>query len=120
MLFYEAPHRLLDSLRDLAAAFGGERPAAAGRKLTKLYEEMVRGTLEELLTHFEQNQPRGEFTLVVAGAPDAAPVAPEDAELLAELQALIGVGQGRKEAAKVLAQKYGLPVRRVYGLGIPQ
>ena len=118
MLFYEAPHRLPATLRDMAAIFGAQRPAAAGRELTKLHEEMIRGNLGELSVHFEQTAPRGEFTLVVAGAPPPAPFVPAESELAAELAALISVGQGRKEAARTIAQKYGLPVKRVYELGL--
>jgi 16S rRNA (cytidine1402-2'-O)-methyltransferase len=118
MLFYEAPHRLAASLRDMIAAFGGQRRAAVGRELTKLHEEMIRGALSELLEHFTHSEPRGELTLVVAGAPSAAPQAPPPRELMAEMAALIKAGQGRKEAARVLAQKYGLPVKQLYGLGL--
>jgi len=118
MLFYEAPHRLLYTLRDMAALFGTERAAAAARELTKLHEEVIRGSLGELLTHFEQTAPRGEFTLVVAGAPPPLPQVPAESELTAELAALISAGQGRKEAARILAQKYDLPVKYVYGLGL--
>ena len=118
LIFYEAPHRLLATLRDMAAAFGEQRPAAAGRELTKLHEEMVRGSLGDLLAHFNETAPRGEFTLVVAGALPPVPKIPPEGELTAELAALITAGQGRKEAAKTLAQKYGLSVKQVYGLGL--
>jgi 16S rRNA (cytidine1402-2'-O)-methyltransferase len=65
LVAYESPHRLLDTLADLAELFG-ERPMAAACELTKLYEETTRGTPTSLLAHFEQNPPRGEFTLVIA------------------------------------------------------
>jgi len=64
---YESPHRLLDALADLDALFG-DRPIAAACELTKLYEETRRGTASELLAHFSKHKPRGEFTLVIAGA----------------------------------------------------
>jgi len=118
LIFYEAPHRLLATLRDMAAAFGEQRPAAAGRELTKLHEEMVRGSLGDLLAHFNETAPRGEFTLVVAGALPPVPKIPPEGELTAELAALITAGQGRKEAAKTLAQKYGLSVKQMYRLGL--
>jgi 16S rRNA (cytidine1402-2'-O)-methyltransferase len=71
LVAYESPHRLLDTLADLADLFGQRRMAAAC-ELTKLYEETRRGTPAELLAHFSTNEPRGEFTLVIAGtsAPD--------------------------------------------------
>ncbi len=64
---YESPHRLLDTLADLDALFG-DRPVAAACELTKLYEESRRGTAAALLVHFSEHRPRGEFTLVIAGA----------------------------------------------------
>lgn len=68
LVFLETPHRLLESLKDLQAALG-KRQVAVARELTKLFEEIYRGTLEQALEHFTQNPPRGEFTLVVAGCP---------------------------------------------------
>jgi 16S rRNA (cytidine1402-2'-O)-methyltransferase len=69
LIFYESPHRVLRTLQDLELTFGAERPAAVARELTKLHQEVQRGTLESLVHHF-QAQPniRGEFVLVVAGA----------------------------------------------------
>ncbi|HEY3117003.1 MAG TPA: 16S rRNA (cytidine(1402)-2'-O)-methyltransferase [Chloroflexota bacterium] len=69
LVCFEAPHRLLRTLHDLAATFGTERPMAVARELTKRYEEVVRGTVGEAIARFEAQRPRGEFTLVVAGAP---------------------------------------------------
>jgi 16S rRNA (cytidine1402-2'-O)-methyltransferase len=66
LVAYESPHRLLDTLVDLADLFG-ERPIAAACELTKLYEEVQRGTAAQLLAHFGEHRPRGEFTLVIAG-----------------------------------------------------
>ena len=72
LVFYEAPHRLLDSLTDIAATFG-KREAAVARELTKLHEECVRGTLTELIDHFSEHAPRGECVILVNGAePPAA------------------------------------------------
>jgi 16S rRNA (cytidine1402-2'-O)-methyltransferase len=68
LIAYEAPHRLLDTLADLDRLFG-ERPMVAACELTKLYEEVQRGTPGELLAHFGEERPRGEFTLVIAPAP---------------------------------------------------
>jgi 16S rRNA (cytidine1402-2'-O)-methyltransferase len=64
---FESPHRLLAALGDVVGAFGGERRMAAARELTKKFEEIVRGTCAEVLAHFEETAPRGEFTLVIAG-----------------------------------------------------
>lgn len=68
MIFYESPHRVLRTLTDLIAVFGAERPASASREISKLYEEHVRGTLVEVLAHFNGKEPKGEFVLCVGGA----------------------------------------------------
>ncbi|WP_435578566.1 16S rRNA (cytidine(1402)-2'-O)-methyltransferase [Gilvibacter sp.] len=68
MVFYESPHKLLKTLTQFEELFGGDRKAAAARELTKLHEEIVRGSLSEIKRHFETKAPKGEFVLVVAGA----------------------------------------------------
>lgn len=67
MIIYESPYRVAKTLRQLAEAFGLERRCAACREISKLHEECVRGTLEEVAAHFEANEPRGEFVLIVEG-----------------------------------------------------
>lgn len=67
MVLYESPHRVLKTLEQLASELGEDRPAAAARELSKLHEEVVRGSLSELISHFSTHSPRGEFVLVVAG-----------------------------------------------------
>lgn len=67
MVFYEAPHRLLKTMDELIGSFGPGRHASVSRELTKVYEETVRGTLEEIKTYFEQNALKGEFVICVAG-----------------------------------------------------
>lgn len=71
MIFYESPHRIVKALQQFAETFGAERRMSACREISKLYEESVRGTIAEVLTHFEANEPRGEFVLVVEGAETA-------------------------------------------------
>jgi len=68
IVFYEAPHRLIETLALMAEVFGGDRRVALCREMTKLNEEILRVTMSEALTHFEANPPRGEFVLVVEGA----------------------------------------------------
>lgn len=68
IIFYESPYRVVKTLTQLAEVFGNEREAAAVREISKIHEECVRGTLAELITHFTQNEPRGEFVLLVGGA----------------------------------------------------
>lgn len=71
MIFYESPYRVLKTLTQLAEVFGGERQAAAVREISKLHEECVRGSLQELVAHFTKNEPRGEFVLLVGGVEDS-------------------------------------------------
>ncbi len=68
MIFYESPYRVVKTLTQFVESFGAERRASACREISKLHEESVRGTLEELLAHFQENEPRGEFVIVVEGA----------------------------------------------------
>jgi 16S rRNA (cytidine1402-2'-O)-methyltransferase len=105
-VLYEAPHRLQQTLFDLSALTPG-RQAAAVRELTKKFEEVRRGTLEELHTYFDQNEPRGEFCLVLAGTePQRADAKPK--ELEAAARALIEAGKRPSEVAQELAGTYGL------------
>lgn len=116
-LLYEAPHRLKETLEDLQGALG-DRPMVAARELTKLHEEFVRGTPAELLRHFEAKAPRGEFVLVVQGAPeqpeviDPADLTPQ--ALAAAVAALEAEGVDRKAAMKEVGLRYGLSKRDVY------
>ncbi|MBD2103802.1 16S rRNA (cytidine(1402)-2'-O)-methyltransferase [Leptolyngbya sp. FACHB-261] len=117
LLLYEAPHRLRQTLADLAAILGQERSIALGRELTKLHEQIWRGTLAEALTYYQSREPQGEFTLVVAGAlPTQAK--PSDGELRRELQSLIGSGLSRSEASRQLAETTQLPRRHLYQLAL--
>lgn len=115
-ILYEAPHRLLETLEALREALG-ERPMAAARELTKLYEQVVRGTPTELLAHFEKQAPRGEFVLVVSGAPVEAVHPQQEAtpQVLADaVVAMEAEGVERKAAMKEVAQRFGLSRRDVY------
>lgn len=112
LVFFESPHRIADTLRDLALAFGEDRPAALCRELTKTYEEVRRGTLGALAADAESA--RGEITLVVAGAPPAAAGRPSDAALAAEVAELVAAGADRKQATQQVAQRHALPKRDVY------
>ena len=68
IIFYESPYRVLKTLTQLTELFGGDRQAAAVREISKIHEECVRGTLNDLVEHFTKNEPRGEFVLLVGGA----------------------------------------------------
>lgn len=70
MVFYESPYRVLKTLTQLAEVFGDDRQASVSREISKVHEETLRGTLAELITHFTETEPRGEFVIVVAGRQD--------------------------------------------------
>jgi 16S rRNA (cytidine1402-2'-O)-methyltransferase len=115
-ILYEAPHRLLETLEELHESLG-ERRLAAARELTKLYEEVLRGTPAELMAHFKQHQPRGEFVLVVEGAPARTEGPVEEAtpgSLASAVAALEAEGIDRKAAMKEVAVRFGLSKRDVY------
>ena len=112
MVFFESPHRLADALADAAAAFGTERAAVVCRELTKTYEEVRRGSLDELAAWAAEGV-KGEITLVVAGA-TAAPVQLDAAELAAAVAAEEAAGATRKDAIRAVVVRTGLPRRTVY------
>jgi 16S rRNA (cytidine1402-2'-O)-methyltransferase len=112
MVFFESPHRLVDSLQEAAAAFGDDRAAAVCRELTKTHEEIRRGPLASLVEWAAEGV-RGEITLVVAGAV-AAPVEMGSAELAAAVAAEEAAGATRKDAIRAVVARTGLPRRTVY------
>ncbi len=114
MIFYEAPHKLLNTLQSMAEVFGADRSISLCRELTKLHEEVVRTTLGDAIARYTDQPPKGEFVLVVAGCtPQEEPEAtPEDAA--ARVQALMVQGMRRKDAVKQVAEALGLPKNIVY------
>ena len=113
MIFYEAPHKLRATLDDLAAVFGPDRPMAVCRELTKLHEEVWRGTLGEALDRWSAQEPRGEFVLVAAGCPPQAEAGDEDAAL-ARAEELRRAGLPLKAAAAQAAEEFGVKKRTLY------
>ena len=117
LIFYEAPHRLRETLAALAAAFGAERQACAARELTKKFEELRRMTLGDLLAHYREHEPRGEFVLIVAGADESTASvadAAEEMSLTERYAAHIAKGLDKKEAMRRTAQELGISRRDVY------
>jgi len=110
MVFFETPHRIGESLAELATAFGADRPAAVARELTKLHEEVVRGPLAELAERFAEGA-RGEFCVVVGGAPEP-PVNGEAA--LDRVRSLVEEGWSLKDAAAAVALETGLSKNALY------
>ncbi|MBA2739418.1 MAG: 16S rRNA (cytidine(1402)-2'-O)-methyltransferase [Nocardioidaceae bacterium] len=111
LVFFEAPHRTAATLAALAEAFGADRPAAVCRELTKTHEEVRRGPLSEL-AQWAGAGVRGEVTLVVAGAPAAAP--PGEADLVSAVAALEASGRSRRDAITEVARRHGVRRRDVY------
>lgn len=115
LVFFEAPHRIADTLADLAAAFGPDRPAALARELTKTHEEVRRAPLGDLVASVGADPPRGEITLVVGGAVGVGAVVVEAAaDLAAAVAALEATGTTRKAAISAVAKAHGRPKREVY------
>lgn len=118
MIFYEAPHKLLTTLADMAEVFGGERPLSLCRELTKLHEEVVRTTLAEALERYTQTPPKGEFVLIVAGAKPEEKEIPSETDAAARLAELITQGLSRKDAVKQTAKELGLSKNAVYEIAL--
>lgn len=114
LVFFESPARLAASLTDLAEAFGGDRPAAVCRELTKLHEEVRRGPLAELV-EWAKGSVRGEIVVVVGGAPTRAVSV---TEALSDVQRLVGSGERLKDAARTVAGATGLSSRELYAAAL--
>ncbi len=123
LIVYEAPHRLLATLDDLLATLG-DRQAVVARELTKLHEQWLRGPLSQLRQQCADLGPRGEYTLVIAGAPDPAEArdatAASDREevALTQVRALLAAGMRTRDAAAQVAAATGLPRRDAYQLAL--
>ncbi len=113
LVFYEAPHRLIKTLSDMAEIFGEGRRVSVSREITKKFEEHIRGTLSEVLAHFAENPVKGEFVIVAEGGSQ------EECELnqlsLEEhLEHYMALGNTQKDSIKLVALDRGLPKREVY------
>ena len=114
MIFYEAPHKLLNTLQDMAAVFGEDRPISLCRELTKLHEEVVRTTLGGAIEKYTENAPKGEFVLVLAGAPEKEKEVATADDAAARVAQLVAEGMSRKDAIKQTAKELNLPKNVVY------
>ncbi len=110
IIFYEAPHRVRESLTDMFVAFGNRR-IAIGRELTKHYEEIFRGTFEDAINRFSDSQPKGEFVIIVEGNSFEEIV---EINISEELRKQIEKGLTKKEAVKAVATQYKLSKNEVY------
>lgn len=113
MIFFEAPHRITDSLKDVAAIFGLDRRAAICREMTKTYEETVRGSLDELIDWSQSKEILGEITVVVAGVPVGSAVK-SATEIVARVREFESAGMDRKDAIATVAKEFELPKKVVY------
>lgn len=125
LIFYEAPHRICQTLQDLIACFGSDRQVVLARELTKLHEAFWRGSLAAALEHLKTQPPRGEFTLLIEGYANSdkdlgKPLS--EAEIRQELAQLLARGLSRSTASRQLAQSLqGSPIwtrRRLYDLSL--
>jgi len=113
MVFFEAPHRITDSLRDAASILGTDRRAAVCREMTKTYEETVRGSLQELIDWSQSKEILGEITLVIAGVPVGAAIKSAE-EIVARVREFESAGMDRKDAIATVAKESELPKKVVY------
>ncbi|MFM7897513.1 MAG: 16S rRNA (cytidine(1402)-2'-O)-methyltransferase, partial [Actinomycetota bacterium] len=113
-VLYEAPHRLHKTLTDLETMCGANRRIAIAAELTKVHEDIWRGTLHDAVKRHADGEPRGEFVLVLAGATPIGP--PSDEELLNALRTEIAAGVSRKDAASRVSARFGVSKRHVYEL----
>ena len=113
MVFFEAPHRLVESLQDALAIFGSKRRGAICREMTKTYEETIRGSLAELLEWAQSKEVLGEITLVIAGAEIGTAEKSAD-QMVSRVRDFEAAGMDRKSAIATVADEFDLPKRIVY------
>lgn len=118
MIIYESPHRLADTLADLADAFGATRQATVAREVTKLHESFIRGTLAECAEHYKAEPPRGECVIIVEGGTGELPERPAEASVETLLIEAMQSGKSTKEAAREVANKTGLGRRELYAIAL--
>jgi 16S rRNA (cytidine1402-2'-O)-methyltransferase len=114
LVLFEAPHRLARTLADLADALDAARRVVLARELTKLHEEVWRGTLGEALRYVQEVEPRGEYVLVIEGAPPVD--GPTDREIADALERQVNAGRSTRDAVAEVARELGVSRRRVYDL----
>lgn len=115
-VLFEAPHRVRQTIADLAAVAGDLRRVAVVRELTKLHEEVWRGTLGGAVEHLATKEPRGEYVVVLDGAPPPAPATEADVE--AALRARLAAGEAKKAAIAEVAEALGVSKRAVYEIAL--
>ena len=119
LIFYEAPHHLRGTLEELLGAFGPDRPLSLCRELTKLHEEILRMDLTQAVAHYAENEPRGEYVLVLGGA-EARTEAVSPEQAAARARALIAGGLRTKDAVKQAAEETGVAKNTLYALVVAE
>ena len=119
IILYEAPHRIRKTLADLLGYCEPTRRLVIVRELTKIYEEALRGTLEELYDQIEKHEIKGELVLLLEGAKEALETVPDEEELLLQLEQLYQQGKSKKEAVDLIAKRYGIRRQELYLLKKP-
>ncbi len=119
LIFYESPHRLIDTLKDMQEVLR-DREMAVARELTKKYEEIARGNISDMISHFKAKSPRGEFVLIVEGGSEEDKDDEKFEELSIEEHILLYIDKGfsKKEAVKKVAKERNIPKREVYNHSI--
>lgn len=120
LVLYEAPHRLVALLEDVGGVLGEDRPIAVCRELTKLYEEIRRGTAAEVREYFAAGRVRGEITVVIGGAAESGPERWSEAAVRRAMEEQLAQGLRRKEAAERVAAQAGWRKREVYDLALDE
>lgn len=114
VILYEAPHRIHKTLADLSEYCDPNREMVIVRELTKIFEEAIRGTVEEIKTKIENREIKGELVLVLAGAKVATEMVPDENRLRIELKELMMQGKSKKEAVESIAKRYGIRRQELY------
>lgn len=115
-IVYESPYRVKKTIRDLIDKFGGDRQIALARELTKIHEAFLRGSLNDVAKYYEENDPKGEYVLIIAGKPEQEIQTSSDTDLVASVNNLIAAGQKPNKAIKEVASENGLKKQAVYNL----
>ncbi|HCD06951.1 16S rRNA (cytidine(1402)-2'-O)-methyltransferase [Companilactobacillus crustorum] len=115
-IVYESPYRVKKTIQDLITNFGAERQITLARELTKIHEAFLRGSLAQVAQYYEENDPKGEYVLIIAGKPEEAVAVESDDDLVSTVDKLIKQGQKPNKAIKEVANQNGLKKQDVYNL----
>lgn len=119
MIFYESPQKLKNTLADFKKFFGGDRQAALTRELSKLHEQVLRGTLDELIAHYETEAPRGEYVVILHGATQVVTANFWDGWTVEEhLEHYKAMGKSNMDAVKAVAKDRGVPKNEIYKIAV--